>query len=186
MTAQLWDEWKQITRFLESGRVAFARERDLWESLAISEPEQIEIVIPPGRYRVYLPDHLQALRDEQTFYASVLLHSYALAESAAADHLGLDTRQLGGIEDWGWRLLKGNSRTDWPAQASGKAGVVEVAVVRHAFAHSNLILDQRSFNQLSSAGCSSRAVGSVITLTYDELVEYRIRLKALLRAGGLG
>ena len=184
--ADLWEEWKRITRFLESGRVAFARERELWASLAISEPDKIEIVIPPGRYQVHLPEHLEALADDETLHAAVLLHSYALTESAAADRLGIDSRNLGQVEDWGWRLLDANGRTVWPEQVGGKVGVVEVAVVRNAFAHSNRVLDQTSFKRLESAGGSSRSVGSLITLTYTELVDYHIKLKALLRAGGLG
>ena len=45
-----------------------------------------------------------AVQDEDTLYASVLLHSYALVETAVADRLGADARDFGGIEDWGARL----------------------------------------------------------------------------------
>lgn len=180
----VWQEWKRITRFLESGRVAFARERSLWESLQIDVSEAVELVIPPGRYRVSLPDHLEALSDEQIFYASVLLHSYAVTESAATEHLGGDDHSVGGIEDWGQKLLNANGR-DWPFRCS-KAEAVEVAVVRHAFAHSNLVLDETQYNRLSAAGDTTRTVGSLIGISYDELVEYRDRLKTILRNGGLG
>ena len=52
--------------------------------------------MPTGRskYRVDLEEHLDALRDQQTLYASVLIQSYALAESAAAEHLSVDSRHL--------------------------------------------------------------------------------------------
>ena len=46
------------------------------------------------------------MKDDETLFASVLIHSYALAESAAADHLSADARDFAGIEDWGERLLK--------------------------------------------------------------------------------
>lgn len=178
----VWKEWKRITRFLESGRVAFARERSLWESLQIDASDEVTLVIPPGRYRVSLAEHLEALSDEQTFYASVLLHSYAVTESAALEHLGEKNGSVGGIEDWGQKLLDANGK-DWP---SSKVDAVEVAVVRHAFAHSNLVLDRSQHNRLTAAGETTRTVGSPIAISYDDLVEYRDRLKMILRNGGLG
>jgi hypothetical protein len=39
------------------------------------------------------------VRDEEMLLASVLIHSYALAETAAVERLGGDARDFGGIED---------------------------------------------------------------------------------------
>jgi hypothetical protein len=52
-----------------------------------------------------LTQHLAAVRDEETLLASVLMRSYAFAETAAAERLCCDARDFGGIEDWGTRLL---------------------------------------------------------------------------------
>lgn len=34
---ELWDSWGALTRFLESARIALARERDLWTSLELDK-----------------------------------------------------------------------------------------------------------------------------------------------------
>ena len=33
----VWTEWAELTRFMESARMAFARERNLWHSLEITD-----------------------------------------------------------------------------------------------------------------------------------------------------
>lgn len=107
---QLWREWGRLTRFLGSARLAFARERHVLNSLELVNPERAKLAAPmaDGVYEVGLDDHLTAIGDEEMLLASVLIHSYALAEWAAADHLGVDARSFDGIEDWGERLLTGN------------------------------------------------------------------------------
>ena len=64
-----------------------------------------------------------------------LLSYYALAEAAAADKLGVDdVADVGGIEVWGQRLLDA-AKAEWKQVKAGKAGAVEVAVVRNTIAH---------------------------------------------------
>lgn len=181
-----YDEWGRLTRFLESARMAFARERNLWASLGIDEPEQVRISAPEdqARYSVALQRHIDAIDDAETLHASVLVHSYALAESAAADRLAMDPRSLGGIEDWGARLLSANGR-DWTDVKGGLAGAVETAVARNAFAHGSRTLDAAARNRLLAAGAQTRPAGSRVTLTYTELREFRARLLSLLNAGGI-
>jgi len=101
-TSPVWEEWGRITRFLESARLAFARERNLWTSLEIESAEDVKLsaLTGQGAYRVSLNKHLAAVQDEDTLYASVLVHNYALVETAAADLLSADARDFGGIEDW--------------------------------------------------------------------------------------
>jgi len=38
----LFDEWGRITRFLESARLPFARERNLWTSLEIATTDDVQ------------------------------------------------------------------------------------------------------------------------------------------------
>jgi hypothetical protein len=181
-----FDEWGRITRFLESARLAFARERNLWAALELDAPADVRISTPAhqGRYKVKLEQHLAAIGDEETLYASVLLHSYALAESAAGDKLGREVRTLGGIEDWGNRLLAGNG-TAWIDVKAGKAGAVELAVVRNAFAHGSRSIDANAEQRLRAVGITSRHAGSVVSLTYSDVREFRVRLLSLLRFGGI-
>jgi hypothetical protein len=132
------EEWGRLTRFLESARLAFARERDLWASLGVGA--QVRISAPDGHYNVAVHRHIDAVDDGETLHGSVLVHSYALAEPAAADRLAMDVRSLGGIEDWGARLLATNGRA-WGEVTGALAGAVEVPMVRNAFAHGSRTMD---------------------------------------------
>lgn len=182
-----YDEWGRITRFLESARLAFARERGLWASLEIRDSDAVQLAAPAGQgeYRVSLDRHIAAVSDEETLLASVLVHSYALAESAASDRLGIDSREFGGIEDWGERLLN-TTGSPWSEVKDERSGAVEVAVIRNVFAHGTRAIDEASAERLAAAGAPAREVGSTVNLTYVELREYRSRLLSLLRLGGVG
>ena len=101
MTGSPYDEWGRLTRFLESARLAFARERESWASSGIEYPEQVRITAPQGHDSVALHKHMDAVDDAETLDGSVLVHSYALAEAAAAERMQMNSRSLAGIEDWG-------------------------------------------------------------------------------------
>ncbi len=182
-----FDEWGRITRFLESARVAFARERTLWSTLGIAHPGEVEISAAAAsrRYRVRLEQHLAAVDDHQMLHASVLVHSYAVAEAAAGERLGVDPRALGPVEEWGTHLLSRGGR-GWDDVRDGRAGAVEVAVVRNAFAHGTHTVDERSAQRLVAAGVARRPAGSAVTLEYEELRTYRARLLNLLQVSRLG
>jgi len=65
------------------------------------------------------------------------------------------------------------------------SGAVEVAVVRNAFAHGSRTVDQPARARLLAAGARTRPVGSVVTLPYSQLREFRARLLSLLNAAGI-
>ncbi len=183
----VWEEWGRITRFLESARVAFARERALWMSLKLVSADDVRFYASTtggGKHRVGIPDHLAAIEDEDALYASVLIHSYAIAESAAADRLGADARNFGGIEKWGSRLLATTGES-WESVLDGRAGVVEVAVVRNAYAHGARRIDGLAAKRLRGVGLTDRAEGDPVALDYPTLKLYRGRLRDLLNAGGI-
>jgi hypothetical protein len=125
-----YQAWGRITRFFESTRLAFARERSLWRSLEIAEGQRVELSAPVGQgeYRVWLDAHLATIEDEGILLASVLIHSYALAEASALARLGLTPDQQGGIEDWGTKLLATTGQA-WTDVIDGLAGALEVSVV---------------------------------------------------------
>jgi hypothetical protein len=183
----LFDEWGRITRFLESARLAFAREENLWTSLELSDRDDVKISAssPNGQYTVRLPQHVAAVQDEETLFASVLIHSYAVAQSAAGAHLGVDSYSCGGIEEWGSRLLDGASRS-WTDVRGGLAGAVEVAVVRNAFAHGSRTINEQAANRLAAVGIARRPCGSSVNLTYVHLRGYRARLLSLLNVAHVG
>ena len=166
--------------------MAFARESSLWRSLGIQAQEDVCISASEDqtRYSVTLQQHIDAIDDAEMLHASVLVHSYALAEAAAANHLAMDARTFGGIEDWGARLLSANGR-DWTDVKGGLAGAVETAVVRNAFAHGSRTVDAAARTRLLAAGAQTRPVGARVTLTYGELQQFRGRLLSLLNKGGI-
>ncbi len=183
----MYAEWDRLTRFLESARVAFAREQQLWDTLGIRDPKLVESAAPASQgreYRVELGEHVDALANPDVLYASVLIHSYALAESAAAEKLEVEQRRLSGIEDWGTRLLAAVGR-DWSAVKGGLRGAVEVAVLRNELAHGSRTLDAQAANRLSAAGVKNRPEGSSVRLSYQDLNVFRDRLLRLANAGGI-
>lgn len=182
----IWDEWGALTRFLESARLAFARERRLWHSLELDRRASVLITAPSGEagtYKVSLDQHVSAVEDEETLYASVLIHSYALAESVACDMLGIDSRTAGGIESWAGQLLSANDRA-WTDVFGGLTGAVEVAVIRNAFAHGTRLVDANGMVRLRSVGSTLYSTGDRVRLQYDELCKLRVTLRGILRYGG--
>lgn len=185
--APAWREWRRLTRFLESARLAFAREGNLWTSLELRSADEVKLsaATPHGTYRVGLQQHLEAVRDEEMLLASVLIHSYALAETAAAERLGGDARDFRGIEEWGTRLLATTGST-WGALKEGLGGAVEVAVVRNAYAHGGRRIDESAASRLRAVGRTSPARGDLIVLDYATVKVFRGRLRALMDRGGVG
>jgi hypothetical protein len=185
--APVFEEWGRITRFLESARLAFARERNLWTSLEIATNDDVRLSAPAGQgvYKVRLSQHLAAVRDDEILFASVLIHSYALAEFAACDRVGVASRDMGGIEDWGSRLLTSTGKR-WDDVSGQKAGAIEVAVVRNALAHGSRTIDESAAARLAAVGVSRYAAGDSVTLAHDDLREFRARLLSLLNVGGIG
>jgi len=128
---------------------------------------------------------VRSLEDEATLVAATLVLSYALAESAALDKLGLESRRVSGIEDWGARLLEAAAKT-WSDVEGGLAGIAEVGVMRNLVSHGANEVDAKSHARLAKAGSTSHALGSEVVLDYDRVTLYRARLRSLLVAGGLG
>jgi hypothetical protein len=186
-SAVVWAEWSRITNFLESARISFARERQLWMSLKIVGAEDVRFrshAEGATTHRVGIADHLAAIAAEDVLHASVLIHTYAIAEAVAAQRLDKDQRALGGIEDWGTQLLVA-AGSSWDAVDDGLAGAVEVAVVRNTFAHGSRQVDRASARRLAAAGATALSEGDPVTLGYRTLKNYRRRLKLLLNASGL-
>lgn len=183
-----YSEWARLTRFVESGRLAFAHERERAQALQVdsSPAPRIKVSKPGGgEYRMSLARHLQALEDEHTFHAAVLVHSYALLESAAAAWLQLDQRRIGPIEDWGTALLA-QAKTDWSAVDGGLVGAVEVAVYRNAVAHGEQWITAAVALRLHNAGSTEPLQDLPITLDYEHLARMRTRMVELLNAGQVG
>ncbi len=182
----IWSRWSALTRSVISIRIAAERERSFWGGLEFTNRSRLKIkaTTRDGRFTLRLVDHVAALEDEGTLLSASLVLSYALAEAAAVDHLGIDARRTAGIEDWGGRLLQAAGRT-WADVEGGLSGAVEVGVMRNLITHGKSAVDELNHARLIRAGCVSRAVGSPVALGFDELGAFRVRLRSLLTVGGL-
>jgi hypothetical protein len=170
-----------------STRIAVERERQFWRGLDFTNRAGIKVKAQArdGRFTLRLTDHVDALDDESVLVSSALVLSYSLAESAILDRLGLDSRKTSGVEDWGSRLLQTVGR-EWSDVEAGRAGAVEVGVVRNLIVHGVGAVDAKSHARLIRAGCDRFAVGDPVVLNHDVVGEYRARLRSLLTVGGLG
>lgn len=185
----VWDTWKELTQFLESGSFALARERQLWSSIEIPDRLNAKIVAADGvrQYNVTVEQHLAAVTNERALHSAVLVFSYSLAEAAARDKLGLapDDVLQNGIESWGQGMLSANAQS-WASVQDGLAGAVEAAIVRNAVAHGTPTVESRMLNRLEAAGSAvAWKVGDPVVLGYLELQTYRARLKSLMRVSGV-
>ena len=182
---QLWVRWGEVTRFLQSAQVAFGRERSTWGLLSASKHAEVRIKTKVGGrpYVVRLDQHLAALDDLSTLYSSVLIATFAIAEAAALDKIGARDRQVK-IEDWGTKLLRAADKS-WEQVEGNRAGAVEVSVMRNLFAHGALAVDGRSVKRLQSVGLHRFNIGDPVTITFEETLDYRNRLKSLLTLGGV-
>lgn len=142
---EIWYEWKRLTRFLECSKIAFQRELSIWNSLEVPDLMELKLVTSNGVSQFKLPasDHIETLQDEDLLNFIVLTYSYSLCEGYARVKLGLgeSDRLNSGIEKWGTCLLKqtGNS---WTEVLGGRAGLIEVAVVRNFIAHGSRLVGQ--------------------------------------------
>lgn len=181
--ATTWQEWGRVTRFLESARIALQRERALLTSMSFTDSSTVKIrtIEGPSTYEVALTAHATAVNDMEMLCGLILLHTYALAEAAAANALGAHVSKVGGIESWGTKLLGRNGKS-WADVKDGRYGAVETAVVRNGVAHGTWTVDQRSVNRLSAAQKTHTwKVGTRFALSPAILDEHRARLKSLLR-----
>lgn len=184
----IWDEWASITRFLESSRMTYFLAQAQCERLLQVDHSaaEVEFESQGTLYRVSLEQHLAALRNMRPLHSAALIHYFALAEAAVADHLGRDdTVGCNGIENWAEQLLAA-AGTSW-RDDDERLGIVEVGVVRNLIAHGESRYSKRAVTKLTAAGMSPAPTeGDRLVLDYETLKLYRSRLKGLLNRGGLG
>jgi len=81
-------------------------------------------------------------------------------------------------------MLQANGRS-WADVFDGQAGAVEVAVVRNAFAHGTRIVNTDGAARLQAVGSTLHSAGDTVSLTYEQLCKFRVRLRGILRYGGV-
>lgn len=185
--AAVWYSYGGLTRFLESTRLALAREEALWLGVEFDAPDAIVLTSegiagPPSVYRVAIADHLSALADGEVFAGLVLLKTAALAEALARLLLSVP-RLEGGLEVWAPACLQAAGHSPGKVHA-GMAGLVETYVHRNAVAHGTTTWSQPMVDRLLKAGGTPPAAGSSVVVA-PNLAEFRSRLRSFMRLTGL-
>ena len=202
---KIWDEWRNVTRFLRSAQIAFDAEMSKWNSLPVSDLSEIQLAIKTGKsnYKVMLPEHLEVLKDNQTLFSMTLQASLALIEEHARDVLrelhtkghslspvitaskvqeAIDKYPPKGIEGWGTRLLALVKRSWADVNLGGLAGIIEVVVVRNALAHGQPAVSQSMLNRVHNAGGTLPwALNDPVVISFDIVNDYRERLRSFAR-----
>lgn len=83
----------------------------------------------------------------------------------------------------GWKVTRPSGK-NWDAVLDGRAGLVQAAVVRDAFAHGTRRIDATAAARLNAEGIVANDADPV-ELDYEAMRLLRDRLRSLLRVGGL-
>lgn len=183
----IWTSYRDLTRFLESTRLALTRERALWNGVEFHSPEDVVLQAegvggPTSTYRVKVADHLGALADDEVLAGLVLLKTASLCEALFRLLLAVDELS-GGVETWGTRGLTVGGR-QWADAMGGEAGAVDVYVHRNAVAHGSTTWTTTMSDRLKRAGGVPPALGTPVTVA-SQLETFRARLRSLMRLTGL-
>lgn len=185
--ADVWEEWKRLTRFLECSKIAFQRELGLWSGIEVADLNSVRISTQNGQSRFSLTasEHLDTLRDDDLLLFVVLTYSYSLCECYARVKLGLGegARLNGGVESWGEELLAATGN-QWADVLGGRAGLIEVAITRNLLAHGSRSIGKSTLDRFANANeLCPWALDDTVSLTYEKAEEYRSRLKSFMRLG---
>ncbi len=203
---QSWGDWLRLTRLLWSGRIAFAAEVE--RRAKAPREDVVAAADAGGRYTTSIDNHIAALQDPDVFYQMTLLQSWALLERHAklAKHivetehwslLSLSANDaahafvtaatlVGGVDVWGERLMRDVGQS-WDQVFGGKVGLVEVSIMRNAIAHGLEHMPCEMLENARNRGASLPLLaGDPIRLTFDQLHEYRGRIRSFCRIIGDG
>ena len=197
-----WEEWGAITRIHGSAMVAFDHSMLVMQRQIVAEVELVHSE-SGSAFKTLAVDHLSRITHGNDLHKMALLRYYSAFETfvrfaefvTTTGNFDFVSRPLaiseiemieshllkGGVEAWAdvsIRKLKQN----WVDVYGGKAGLVEVSLLRNAIAHG-----VRSMNQsmLDAAVARSAALpfqaGQAITISFELLNEYRGRLRSFCR-----
>jgi len=206
VSAPMWREWKKLTRLQWSGRIAFNTEVGRWSNTFIKDHDKLTISTSEagGKYELPLDGHLETLRDETAFCGLILARSYSLLENhsklikyVAQNELWsvvgceiseeqqdlVDAIELGGgIEVWSAHIMD-LVKQDWEQVYGGKAGLVEISIVRNSLLHGYLCASPYLLDKARKRGCVLPfGVGEQISIDFATLHEYRGRIRSFCRA----
>ena len=190
---EMWDRWRDLTRFRFASEMALASYRTYVNSFPITSTAPLLMTDPSGSaFKCDLTDFTAVLNDVQQLYR-VLFPSYvALVEDLGRElvetacilkgaprtaFVGLDAvapidsaaeHWVTGapVEVWGAALLKVGGR-NWSSLKGGRRGVVEAVTVRNLCAHGIPVYNQKAINRLAAASTPSQklpALGEPIVM----------------------
>lgn len=205
ISAPVWDEWRDLTRLQWSGRIAFEAEQTRWRNEGRMESGDISVSIEDcgGSYETSLENHMKTIENTSLFCSLIFLRSYALMESHAKltmfivdngrwDLLAREPSELeketigtihlaGGIEQWA-NALVAKCGQDWADVYGGKAGLVEMSVIRNAMMHGYCHVSAHLLEKAARRGCGlPYEVGDPVRVDFCRLHEYRGRIRSFCR-----
>lgn len=145
-----------------------------------------------SHFRAPASEFTRLLNDKSHLGYLLLLSSYALTDSFGAEAFdalkaaGKTTKTSkqymgSGIESWGTALLTLVNR-DWTKVYSGRAGLLEVAIARNAFAHGSSHYSADDFARCTTIGHTPTWLADdAIKLGILDILELRYRLQCFLR-----
>lgn len=208
---EMWDRWRDLTRFRFASEMALASYRTYVNGFPITSTAPLVMTDPAGSaFKCDLTDFTAVLNDDQQLYR-VLFPSYvALVEDLGRElvetaHIkkavqrtafaGLDTVapiDLAAeqwitstpVEAWGAAILK-LTNPGWSSVKGGRRGVVEAVTVRNLCAHGIPVYNQKALNRLAAASTPSQklpGLGDPIVLDQATFSRHVATLRGFARA----
>jgi hypothetical protein len=187
-TFDIWTEWGELTRLIQSSRIAFDREVNYRRN----SKEEVQSVGEKFKYEIQIKDHIKTLETEHLICLAFLTLALSICERFVRGKLGLgpEVELSGGIEAWGGKVLRLAARVpqdqpisdEWSKVDGGLAGCIEVQEARNSNLHQGNRISQRSINRFVDHGhVSPWKLNDEFSLDFDLLETYRGRLKSLMR-----
>ncbi|MBD3831961.1 MAG: hypothetical protein IE910_01200 [Brevundimonas sp.] len=208
---EMWDRWRDLTRFRFASEMALASYRTYVNSFPVTSTAPLVMTDPAGSaFKCDLADFTSVLNDDQQLYR-VLFPSYvALVEDLARElvetahtlkeiprtaFVGLDASApidlaaenwITGapVEAWGAALLKVGNR-NWSGLKGGRRGVVEAVTVRNLCAHGVPVYNQKALNRLAAVSTPSQtlpALGDPIVMDRTAFTRHVANLRGFARS----
>jgi len=208
--APVWNEWRELTRLQWSGRIAFETELEKWQSPHLADTEKVSIVISDcgANYKTSLENHVKTISDHSLFCSLIFLRSYSLMEGHAKlvkfivdqqrwrlleDEMTEEERNQidaiwlnNAIENWSDELMTQTGQP-WSEIYKGKAGLVEMSIIRNAFMHGYSRVSQELLDKAARRASSLPfKADENLRMDFALLHEYRGRLRSFCRILGDG
>jgi hypothetical protein len=203
IASPVWSGWGNVTRLHGSALIAFATERERWSSTAYDEMTEVIFSDSGSEFRAYVSRHSETLQDTSLLNSFAFLRYFSLTEThcrfsryivdkgrwdlIANDPSMEEIEEIesitlsGGIETWSQQILDLAGQS-WAQIYGGKAGLVELSIVRNALAHGRTKVTRDMIANARKRGVElPLELGEDLQLRFPIYNEYRGRLRSFCR-----